>query len=78
MVKTYKKVVDLLHDPKFLVKFHGWMTVLWICLIIPSLLFWSQSVMWVVLMSVWANIAGHWSSFQAAQAEVKVDENGTS
>jgi len=77
MTKIRKKILELLHTPKFLAKFHGWMTLLWMVLIIPSLLFWSESVMWIVLMSVWANLAGHWSSWQAARAEVRVDENGS-
>jgi len=72
-----KKLIDLIQDPKFLRHFHGYATLVWMLLLIPSLLFWSESVMWVVLMSVWANIAGHWSSWQAARAEVKVDENGS-
>ena len=71
------KLIKLFQDPKFLRKFHGIMTVVWIFLLIPSLLFWSQSVLWVVLMSVWANIAGHWSAWQAARGEVKTDEQET-
>jgi hypothetical protein len=32
-----------------------------------------------VLMSVWANIAGHWSAYQASRTEVKQDkQNGDS
>jgi hypothetical protein len=67
-----KNLINIFQNPKFLRHFHGWVTCIWICLLIPSLLFWSQSVTWVVLMSVWANIAGHWSAWQAARAE----ENG--
>lgn len=77
MGKKLKRIVDLFQDPKFLRHFHGWVTILWILLLIPSLLFWSESVMWVVLMSVWANIAGHWSAWQASRSEIKVDENGS-
>lgn len=60
MVKTYQKVLTLLHDPKFLVKFNGWATLVW-----------SQSILWIVAMSVWANVAGHWSSYVAARAAEK-------
>lgn len=73
MKKIHDKILSLLQDPIFLKKFHGWATTVWIILVIPSVLFWSESVTWVVLMSVWANVAGHWSSWQAARAEAKVD-----
>jgi uncharacterized membrane protein len=75
MKKAYKKIVDLLHDPQFLVKFNGWATVVWLLLLIPSILFLSQSILWLVAMSVWANVAGHWSSYVAARGaeETKLD-----
>jgi hypothetical protein len=38
---------------------------------IPSLIWWRESVPWLVIMSVWANVAGHWSSWQASRAERK-------
>jgi general stress protein CsbA len=50
------------------------MTVLWAILIVPSLLWWSQSVKWIVIMSVWANLAGHFSAWQAARIENKEEE----
>jgi hypothetical protein len=48
---------------------HAVLTIVWIALLVPSLLWWSNSIKWVVLMSVWANIAGHFSAWQAARAE---------
>lgn len=68
MTKVYKKALDLLHNPEFLVKFNGWATLIWLVLLIPSILLWSQSILWIVAMSVWANVAGHWSSYVAARA----------
>lgn len=35
------------------------------------------SLTWIALMSVWANFVGHFSSWQAARAEVKVDNIDT-
>jgi hypothetical protein len=58
-----------LHDPAFTTSFHKWATLIWLLLLIPSLLWWRESIVWVVLMSVWANIAGHWSAYQASRAE---------
>lgn len=58
-----------LHDPAFTTAFHKWATLAWILLLIPSLIWWRESIAWVVTMSVWANIAGHWSAYQASRAE---------
>lgn len=71
----WNKLIELIQDPTFLRHFHGYATLVWILLIIPSLLWWSESILWVVLMSTWANIAGHWSAWQAARVETKEDEN---
>lgn len=38
---------------------HACAVVLWVGLIVPTLLFWSDSVLWIALMSIWANIAAH-------------------
>lgn len=61
-------------DARFLRAFHGWATITWAVLIVPSVLWWRSSLPWIVLMSVWANLAGHWSSWQASRVEVKEDE----
>lgn len=61
-------------NAKFLKAFHGWMTVLWGILIPVSVLTdLRHSIMWIVLMSVWANFVGHFSSWQATRVEVKQD-----
>jgi len=76
MKRLFTKIRELLHDPKFTTDFHKWTTLLWILLLVPTLLFWSQSILWLCLMSVWANIAGHWSAYQASRAELKQDKQG--
>jgi len=67
------RIIKILHNPKILRKVHGILTIIWILLIIPSLLWWSDSILWIILMSTWANIAGHWSAYQAASSEVDND-----
>jgi hypothetical protein len=42
---------------------------LWTLLIAPTLLWWRDSVLWVALMSLWANIASHAAAALAARAE---------
>lgn len=49
--------------------FNAVATVVWLALIVPTLLWWSDSILWVALMSIWANVAGHFSAWQAARAE---------
>ena len=50
-------------------RFHAAATIVWGLLIIPTLLWWRESILWVALMSIWANVVGHWSAYQAARAE---------
>jgi hypothetical protein len=53
-----------------MVRFHAVATGVWVALAVPTVLWWSESILWVGLMSVWANVAGHWSAWQASRAEV--------
>lgn len=62
-------------DATMLRRIHGGMTILWFLLIAPSILWWGNSVKWVVLMSVWANLASHFAAWQAARGEVKQEES---
>jgi hypothetical protein len=54
--------------------FHLAMTFGWAVLLVPTLLWWRESVLWVALMSLYANVAGHWAAYQAARAEKKEDD----
>lgn len=40
------------------------------CLLVPTLLFWRDSLLWVIAMSLYANFVGHFSAWQAARAEL--------
>jgi len=48
---------------------HAALTIVWFVLVIPSVVWWRNSVPWLVFMSVWANVAGHFGSWQSARAE---------
>lgn len=63
------RVVELLQQPKFWIRLHATLTVVWIMLIIPSVLLWKDSIPYLVFMSAWANIAGSAASWQAAKAD---------
>ena len=56
-------------SPTFWVRLHLTTTLLWVMLMIPSLLWWRESVPWLVIMSVWANVAGSAASWQSAKAD---------
>jgi hypothetical protein len=58
-------------DPVFMRRVNGWLTVFWIVMIPVSYEFgWLNSVVYVSALSLWALVAGHWSSWQAARVEV--------
>jgi hypothetical protein len=50
-------------------EFHKWATISWASVGSAISLTFPDSVAWVVAMSLYANIVGHWSSYQAARAE---------
>ena len=54
---------------KALRSFHLWVTIAWALLLVPTLLFWKESISWVVFMSLYANFVGHFSAWQAARSE---------
>jgi hypothetical protein len=57
------------NQPAVAKKVHLALMGAWIALIPPTLLWWKESILWVLLISIYANIVGHWSSYQAARAE---------
>jgi hypothetical protein len=58
-------------DPVFMRRINGWLTVFWLVMIPFSLVMhWLSSVVYVSALSLWALVAGHWSSWQAARVEV--------
>lgn len=74
-MKFIQKIVDWSNDPNFLVKFHYYAMLVWLILLPPTLLLWPESILWLALMSLWANFAGHWAAAQAAHAE-KSEQSG--
>lgn len=66
---SLKRLVELFQDVKFLRRFHGIAVLIWMALVIPTLIWWKDSILWVAMMSIWANVVGHWASWQGARAE---------
>jgi hypothetical protein len=48
---------------------HLTLLIIWALALIPTLLWWKESILWVATMSLYANVVGHWSAYQAARAE---------
>jgi hypothetical protein len=56
-------------------RIHATLTITWCSLVVPTLLWWRQSILWVAFMSLYANIVGHWSSWEGARAAEKVEQH---
>ncbi len=50
-------------------KLHIVMAVVWILTAIPSLLWWKESLLWIIFISLYANIATHLGGYEAAKAK---------
>ncbi len=55
--------------------FHLVMVGVWIILLIPSVLFWKDSLLWIIFLSIYANIVGHMSGYSASRAERKAEKD---
>ena len=59
----------------FIKRCHLVAAVMWVGLAIPSLIWWKDSVLWVILISIYANIVGHLSGYSAARADQAAEES---
>lgn len=48
---------------------HLALAAIWALLGIPTVVWWKESILWVAFMSLWANVVGHLSAYDAARAE---------
>lgn len=72
------KVFALFGRPEFLRGFHKWATFFWVGMApVSALTGLKTSISYLVFLSVYAIITGHWSSWQAARVEVKQDEESS-
>lgn len=78
--------MSLLHiqtNAKFLRKLNAYLTLFWLLnfppviilyVIFPSEKFQAFCLLYLALVSIWANVAGHASAWQGARTEVKQDK----
>lgn len=57
-------------NPVVMKRINGWATVIWFTAAIPICIFLSTSVPFLVFISVYAVVTGHWSTWAAARVEV--------
>ncbi len=55
-----------------LARVHLSLTGLWALAVIPTVIWWHDSILWVAFISVYANVATHWGAYQASRAEQAV------
>lgn len=60
---------DLWAKPGTWRKVHAGLTIMWFLAIIPTVIWWRDSVFWVALLSCYANAAGHFAAWQGSRAE---------
>lgn len=41
----------------------------WAVLLIPTLIWWRDSILWVAFMSLYAIVTSHWGAYEAAKAK---------
>lgn len=68
---------DLVQNPIAMRRINGWLAVAWFIAAIPICIWLSTSVPFLVFISVYAVVTGHWATWQAAKTEV-AQESGES
>lgn len=56
-------------------RLHGALTIAWLLLTIPSMIWWRNSIAYLVFLSVYAVVASHWAAWQGARAEHAANGN---
>lgn len=56
-------------EPEVQEKIHKWATILWFIAAFPICLYLSTSLPFLVFVSVYAVVTGHWASWQASRTE---------
>ncbi|MDQ0758673.1 hypothetical protein [Streptomyces canus] len=60
--------------PKRVAVLHYCMASVWTLLLIPTLILWKNSVLWIAFMSLYANVAAHLSAAKASRAEQEAEK----
>jgi len=63
------------NDPVFMRKLNGWLALIWLAAALPICIYLASSVPFLVFVSVYAVVTGHWSTWQSARVEVRQAED---
>lgn len=78
-----KKVGELFANPYFAIRFHKWAAIVWFVVAFPICIIsvFPQAekylLPFLVFVSVYAVVVGHWGSYQAAAADIQAMDEGT-
>lgn len=56
-------------------KLHLALTVVWALLVIPTITIWKDAVWWIGLISIYANVVSHWTTYIAARTAEKTEKS---
>jgi hypothetical protein len=71
-VRIWDKLTDLLIDPDKAVRTHAILFVFWMLMTVPSVLWWHDSILYVIFISLYAIWTTHLAGMQAALADRRV------
>jgi hypothetical protein len=71
MLKRLKGVRKYLNSTDFYLRYHSWAAWFWFAMIIPSVIWFRQNILWVILISLYANLSTEWGAWQSTRAEVQ-------
>lgn len=63
-----------LNRPKTIRAINFWLTITWVFLAIPTVLWWKQSILWVAVASIYANVVSHYTAYLTARVEVREED----
>jgi hypothetical protein len=63
------------NDPVFMRQLNGWLAIIWLVASVPICIYLASSVPFLVFVSVYAIVTGHWSTWQASRVEVRQAED---
>ena len=72
--KGVAALISKLAEPKVQMIYWTVMSGLWVLLLVPSLLWWKESILWIIVMSWWANVAASAAAAVAAHGELKAKQ----
>jgi len=53
---------------------HITLATIWGILAIPTALFWSNSILWILMISIYANIGAHLAAYEGAKDDAQIAE----